>query len=202
MREQLENIGCTGPLSSNGREAIEQLEAQTFDVLLTDVSMPVMDGYALAEELRESDLELPIIEVTANALCEKGEYCIRKWLSKPVFIKGLYLCLKALAGSLPAEDREAAAEVDQMQIPDQMRALLAQLIRQDLNALQRAKQSYDLVTIGPLLHGIRSALAVTRAKSLIVSSKALETAVHDAGQSVMTAAIASFIERVEAALNT
>lgn len=204
MREQLENIGCKVTLSSNGREAIEQMDAQKFDVLLTDVNMPVMDGYALAEDVRKRDLELPIIGVTANALREEGEHCIRvgmnNWLSKPVSIEGLYLCLKALAEHHPAQDREAAPEKDQLQIPDQMRTLFAQVIRQDLNDLQRATQSYDAVAIGHLLHRIRSALAVTRARSLIASSKALEAAVHDAEQSVMTAAITCFIERVDAAL--
>jgi len=204
MREQLENIGCTVTVSPNGREALEQLEKQEFDVLLTDVNMPVMDGYALAEEVRKLDLQLSIIGVTANALREEGEHCIRvgmnNWLSKPVSIEGLYFCLKGLAGQPAVQERETVPEVDQLQIPDQMRTLFAQIIRQDLDDLQRATQSYDTAAIAHLLHRIRSALAVTRSRSLIASSKSLEAAIHDTEQSVMTTAISGFIERLEAAL--
>ena len=204
MREQLEAIGCAVIVSSNGREALEQLECQAFDVLLTDVNMPVMDGYALAETVRRNDLQLPIIGVTANALREEGEHCIRvgmnNWLSKPISIEGLYLCLKAFAGQPPTHQRQTILEVDQLHIPDQMRTLFAQVIRQDLTDLQRATLNYDPDAIAHLLHRIRSALAVTRANSLIASSKSLEAAVRDTEQTLMITTIASFIERIEAAL--
>ncbi len=70
--EFLANIGCTATIAVNGRDALAEWERGSFDVVLMDCMMPVLDGLSATRQLR--DLEkargcspIPIIAVTANA---------------------------------------------------------------------------------------------------------------------------------------
>ena len=52
--------------ASNGLEALEKMETNRFDMILTDIMMPKMDGFALADSVRLTDKEIPIIFMTAK----------------------------------------------------------------------------------------------------------------------------------------
>ena len=54
---------------SNGREALQALDESYFDLIISDIMMPEMDGYALVESLREAGHHLPVLMITA-----KGEF--------------------------------------------------------------------------------------------------------------------------------
>lgn len=62
----LNNSGYETASAYNGEEALLRLESQKFDMLLTDIMMPKMDGFELAEAIRRTDKELPIIFMTAK----------------------------------------------------------------------------------------------------------------------------------------
>ncbi|GCF07612.1 response regulator [Dictyobacter arantiisoli] len=75
--------------ASNGREALELLDHERPDLILTDLSMPVLDGYRTTQLIRERPgLEnVPIVAVTAFALSDEGEAARRigctEYLTKP-----------------------------------------------------------------------------------------------------------------------
>jgi len=52
-------------IAKNGAEALEIVQREKIDLILTDIQMPVMDGMELIRRVRESDEALPIIAVTA-----------------------------------------------------------------------------------------------------------------------------------------
>ena len=52
LRDQLEELGCTVALVSNGQEALRRWQEDAFDLVLTDVNMPKMNGYELAADVR------------------------------------------------------------------------------------------------------------------------------------------------------
>ena len=51
---------------SNGREALQALDESYFDLIISDIMMPEMDGYALVESLREAGHHLPVLMITAK----------------------------------------------------------------------------------------------------------------------------------------
>ncbi len=66
----LETNGLKVTLAENGQEALNLLEEQTFDIVLMDVHMPIMDGYEATKILREQEQykDLPILAMTANVM--------------------------------------------------------------------------------------------------------------------------------------
>ncbi|MCI8210441.1 hybrid sensor histidine kinase/response regulator [Pseudomonas sp. S25] len=85
----LSKLGCEVTVSSHGGEALDQLEHNTFDLILMDCNMPVMDGYEASRQIRHSGRwpQLPIIALTANAMPEERERCraagMSDYLAKP-----------------------------------------------------------------------------------------------------------------------
>lgn len=106
---QLRKLGYTAEIASNGREAITQLHQATFDVVLMDCQMPVLDGYAATRQIRrdEEDHEFGarprhrIIGLTANAMAGDREKCLDAgmddFLTKPLEIELLRDALLASA---------------------------------------------------------------------------------------------------------
>jgi len=52
--------------SFNGKEALEKLEKENFDLILSDIMMPVLDGFSFVEKVRSKDTDIPIIFMTAR----------------------------------------------------------------------------------------------------------------------------------------
>jgi signal transduction histidine kinase/ActR/RegA family two-component response regulator len=89
----LRKAGAKVEVAEDGRVAlamIETAEAQgsPYDLLVTDMQMPEMDGYTLAKTLRDRSWGLPIIALTAHAMAEDRERCIaigcNDYLTKPI----------------------------------------------------------------------------------------------------------------------
>ena len=82
----LENMECAVVVAVNGARAVELFAAETFDIVLMDCEMPVMDGFEAAGRIRELEAEaaaagdeprrIPIVALTAHALAEIREKCL------------------------------------------------------------------------------------------------------------------------------
>ena len=103
----LEDIGALITRAENGQQALELFKekpAGTFDVILMDLMMPVMDGYTATRKIRElerSDAKtVPIIAMTANAFQEDAEKCIavgmNAHLAKPLDIEKMKKTIKSI----------------------------------------------------------------------------------------------------------
>lgn len=51
---------------SNGKEALDAMEKEQFDLLISDIMMPVMDGYELVHQMRETNETIPVLMITAK----------------------------------------------------------------------------------------------------------------------------------------
>ena len=87
-------------LASNAQEALDILESQHIDLMITDIMMPGMDGYTLTEQLREAGCDFPILMVTAKeTIKDKRKGFIvgtDDYMVKPVDEEELILRIKAL----------------------------------------------------------------------------------------------------------
>jgi two-component system capsular synthesis sensor histidine kinase RcsC len=209
LSEQLEQLGCTVTLVGNGEEALRYLDREQFDVLLTDVSMPLMDGYELARELRQRNSTLPIIAVTANAFREDGERCIavgmNAWLTKPIVLKTLHGCLKRFvsedqAGRSRLEHKANIDVVAEGPVPisGHVLELFLQTMDEDLEAIKEAIRCDEFVEVTRLLHRIRGALAVAKAASLIAACREVEAALSAKEPMVVVPQLNKLLDGIEA----
>ncbi len=93
-RRMLEHLGMRCDVVGNGDEAIEVLDRIPYDIVLMDIQMPGLDGYATTRELRKRGMEaLPVVAMTANALDEDVARCLRAGMNghiaKPVTLPAL-----------------------------------------------------------------------------------------------------------------
>jgi len=114
----LANLGLTADAVGNGAEALAALEAATYDLVLMDVRMPVMDGIEATRRIRDRrsavlNREIPIVAMTANAMNTDRERCLAagmndfvpKPVSKPVLRDALKRWLRP-----PDDVAQAAAK--------------------------------------------------------------------------------------------
>ena len=88
----LEKAGHTVTIASNGKEAVDLLEHQTFDLVLMDVQMPEMDGLEATAVIRQqeegTERHMPIVALTAHAMIGDREKCLEAgmdgYVTKPV----------------------------------------------------------------------------------------------------------------------
>ena len=96
-KDLLESKNCNVAIVSNGKEAIDILSENNFQVVLMDMQMPVLDGYSTIKEIRGiggNKLKLPIIALTAHTSQEAIERCFTagadEYLQKPYSATSLY----------------------------------------------------------------------------------------------------------------
>jgi EAL domain-containing protein (putative c-di-GMP-specific phosphodiesterase class I)/ActR/RegA family two-component response regulator len=86
--------GVNVDIASNGKEAVERVKGGSFDVIVSDVSMPELTGIEFLKAVRAHDLDVPVILMTGEPSLESAvraiEYGAFRYLSKPV--EGLELC--------------------------------------------------------------------------------------------------------------
>ncbi|HSP66729.1 MAG TPA: response regulator [Bryobacteraceae bacterium] len=104
VRRLLEKRGYSMVVVGDGRAALAALEREAFDIVLMDVQMPDMDGFAATAVIREqeqaSGRHIPIVAMTAHALKGDPERCLAEgmdaYISKPIRTEELYRTLERL----------------------------------------------------------------------------------------------------------
>jgi len=93
VRRMLERVGSHVTTCDNGQKAIDAVrraseENQTFDLILMDMQMPVLDGFEATRRLRRLGCDIPIVALTASCLPEDQRHCYEAgctdFLSKPI----------------------------------------------------------------------------------------------------------------------
>ena len=91
-------------IASNGREALAILEKEDFDLAVTDLQMPEMDGFELATTIRMNEKKtgahLPLIALTAHGMKGERERCLTAgmdaYVSKPISAQELFETIDSL----------------------------------------------------------------------------------------------------------
>jgi CheY-like chemotaxis protein len=176
----LERRGHSVVVANNGIEALAVLANESFDLLLTDIQMPEMDGFTLTKSIREREIEtgghLPIVAMTAHAMKGDAERCLDAgmdgYVSKPVRRKDLYAAIERAVGTVAAAqparqsevpDVEASAEAEAEEIFDQ--AGLEQEYEGDEDLLAEMISSYFELVPG-LIEELKTAIRDGDAKTV------------------------------------
>ncbi|AXT57566.1 response regulator [Aquimarina sp. AD1] len=93
----LKNIGCSCIMAENGIDAVQILKKESFDLILMDINMPIMDGVQATIEIRQFDTTTPIIALTASELSEVSDECkkagMNDLINKPLNKEDLRNCI-------------------------------------------------------------------------------------------------------------
>lgn len=102
LRDRLEHLGFAVYSASNGAEALTLLQEHSFQGILLDLEMPVMDGLSMLSQLRKQSNAVPVIVMSADptrtTMIKAIEAGARDYLTKPishVILK--YKCLRLFA---------------------------------------------------------------------------------------------------------
>jgi signal transduction histidine kinase/CheY-like chemotaxis protein len=99
----IKKTGCEVVVAENGREAVDLYKQGSFQAILMDCQMPVLDGYQATQEIRKFEEEenvsrIPVIALTANAVSGDREKALEAgmddYLSKPYCFEQLYAVIK------------------------------------------------------------------------------------------------------------
>jgi PAS domain S-box-containing protein len=107
-RKMLEKLGHTVTAVTNGREALNILSRQEFDLIFMDIQMPVLDGVEATRAIRANEgpqAKIPIIAMTAYAMTGDREIFLRAgmndYLAKPVSMDGLNQVIERVMSRCP-----------------------------------------------------------------------------------------------------
>ena len=112
----LQEAGLVVDVAENGKVGMEMALAESYDLVLMDMQMPVMDGYTATKRLREAKFETPIFALTANAMKGFERKCLAVgctgYLTKPIEIDLLLETLGKLFGGRRDTERPVRDAAD------------------------------------------------------------------------------------------
>ena len=107
----LQQMGYRADLASNGIEAVESVQRQTYDVILMDVQMPEMDGLEASRRITAqwaADKRPRIVAMTANAMAGDREMCLKAgmddYITKPIRVDQLVQALHQVRARTGIQD--------------------------------------------------------------------------------------------------
>ena len=198
VSRMLEKQGHTVVVVNNGKEAIEALDREHFDLVLMDVQMPEMDGFEATYAIRAEESwfgrRIPIVAMTAHAMKGDRERCLEagmdEYITKPLQSADLARVIAALGqeravatdervGALRQEkvfDRQAIldrCDGDEEFVREIIRLFLADSPRL-LNEIQLAVAAGDVSRLKRAAHAFKGSVGYLNADAAVAAAKRLE----------------------------
>jgi signal transduction histidine kinase/CheY-like chemotaxis protein/ligand-binding sensor domain-containing protein/HPt (histidine-containing phosphotransfer) domain-containing protein len=217
----LQKQGHTVVTVMNGRQALEQLENESFDLVLMDIQMPEMDGFEATETLRKKEAKtgtrLPVIALTAHALEGDRERCLAAgmdgYISKPIQIDELLEAIHKLSpppavaevGATamgrkeePMDYASALARVDgSAELLSELVALFLSELPGLLTSLRGAVTAGDARAIERAAHKLKGSVGNFAARPAFEAAWKLEALGRDGSLSTAASAYAELAEEIE-----
>jgi len=187
----LQKLGADVTIANHGAEALERIAEASYDAVLMDCQMPVMDGFTAAARIREDEKKsgsgkrLPIIALTANVMSEDREHCLAAGmdahLGKPIVPSQLSDCLGRYLGEKKAlhdVDLNALREITGGDAEFERELIDTFVTSGDkcLAEILEAVRASDFETIGKRAHALKGASANIHAHRLSAAASNLESA--------------------------
>ena len=197
LRGQLESLGCEVTVADDGEEALALWDISPHDLVLTDVNMPYLNGYELAERLRAEGVACPIVGVTANAMLDEENRCLNAgmnaWLVKPIQLRTLVRTLEKFApkkrlrpapaqAGAPVADTPQPAALPEPNVVQTHRQVFVQCMNDDIAMLARGLDERRPDLAAQALHRMRGALLLARMQELAARTQSLEDQLPNGNQ--------------------
>ncbi|KWC01367.1 hybrid sensor histidine kinase/response regulator [Burkholderia ubonensis] len=209
LRDQLDALGYDATIVTNGIEAMRAYFEHPFDVVLTGLGMPELDGFALARFLREQGAKVPVIAMTAHGTDEDYRRCEQAGAAevvlKPLSIDALDAVLRrqaaygkaAVSNAAHASGRHADNQpVMSVEIREKLRAAT-------LHSLAVIGDALSCGEIDPVrieLHSMRGGFALAGDTAARDACARAERTVTEDGIDAMNAHWPAFEAEIECAL--
>lgn len=201
VMRQLRQLDLSCDLAEHGQQALEMVAQHSYDLVLCDCQMPVMDGYEFTRRIRaaEKGERLLIIAMTANVLPEQAERCFAAGmddlLGKPVLLDGLRQMLQKwrILPSPPLIDVAAMAAFFGQ--GDKLRQIFP-LFRQELEQAM-AQQPQDDKALANWVHRQAGTISMMMAPQLAEEAWRLEEKIRQLGAPVCMSELALFRTRLQ-----
>jgi PAS domain S-box-containing protein len=187
----LEKHGHSVVVAGDGREAVDRIERERFDLVLMDLEMPHMSGFEATSCLRRREAatgrHLPILALTAHAMKGDRERCLRAgmdgYVAKPIQARELYQAIAELLPDAPAEqgptvlDRDAAlAHVGgDAELLSELTAVFLQDCPRMTEEACEALLAGDVAQLKRAAHSIKGAAGILGGKAVFEAALRLET---------------------------
>ncbi|KWE32921.1 ATP-binding protein [Burkholderia territorii] len=207
IRDQLDSLGHEVSIVENGVVALQYFNRYDYDAVLTDLAMPVMDGYTLAACLRRQGATVPIIAITANVTTEARLRCQQAGMSdvliKPMSRTSIDRCIRQHlrgVGDATAETSSisTAANIGGHPLRDNALDLLRRSTDDSFLAIDHALRSGDLGTVLEHIHSIKGAFAMICLQDVVDACVHVEQLGEDGNRDTFIAAV----ERLTAVVTT
>ncbi len=199
LRVVLERVGIRVSEAQNGEECVRRAQGESFDVILMDMQMPVMDGYTATRLLRAKDRATPIIALTAHAMAGFEEEILAVgctgYIAKPIDIVVLLSKLAELLGGRRMNPRPLKAIVqtpiskdkgdssaviplfsswaNDRELHDVARSFARQ-VPERLREMEHAWRSRDFITLAQLAHWLKGSGGTAGFADITAPAKLLE----------------------------
>jgi len=176
----LKKMGHSAELANNGHEAVEMFSKDTFDLILMDIQMPMMDGFTATHKIREmesrSGSRVPIIAMTAHAMKGYEQRCLDAgmdgYVAKPATSHQLESAIARLAVKASVTDESLDCATVNPWNPERAReriggddTLLCEIIElfleenpKQLAALNQALSQADAASVERIAHSLKGEL--------------------------------------------
>ncbi len=208
MAWRLQQLGVPHVMVGDGQQGLDRLSSESFDLVITDCRMPVLDGFGFTRLLREREgrngqPRLTVLALTASVLDDDARRCreagMDEVLAKPLSLATLRAALlrwlpqaqgqsfEVPVVEVAADDGDTLPDLAALQqrfgsraVAEQLRDSLLQASEGDLAAVQRAVQAGDRETAALHLHRQAGGLGAVGATVLAGQANALVERLQDA----------------------
>ncbi|OXI83156.1 hybrid sensor histidine kinase/response regulator [Burkholderia sp. AU31652] len=206
LRDQLDALGHDATIVENGMEAMRAYFVHPFDIVLTDLSMPQLDGFALANFLREQGAKVPVIAMTAHATDEDRRRCVQvgaaEVVLKPLSIDVLDAVLRRHDGrhGETAAHAQADTRVQAPVVTGEIRRTLREATLRSLGTIEAALSNGDAHALAVELHSMRGGFALAGDSVARDACAQMETTVNTGGAAAFESHWDAFRGEIEHAL--
>lgn len=209
IKSQLEALGHTCDAFEDSGSAMVAFTEHSYDMVMTDLNMPGMDGYTLANCLRNRGASIPIIAITAHASEDDKARCreagIDAVMIKPVLLDQLDQTVRRQTGRPSQGSRSTRPIVDIATgtLPASVHSALLSSLDESIKTIHAALSSRDdnsttlmpeerLAIIGAHLHSLRGAFALIHEKEVAAACAEMETLLARQDLPAISAAMLAF----------